>query len=95
MHGVHVLQAQHDKIKRKALLGGTPMNEQVQQTFGGNFGHAGVRQNQEEAHSNGRASMAFGSNAIDLGAVVGGMEANGVSLITFSQNVPTMACIDP
>lgn len=77
IHGVHVFQAQHDKIKRKALLGGTPMNEH-QQNFGGNFGHSGARQNQEDMHSIGRANMTFGSNAVDLGAVVGGMEANGV-----------------
>lgn len=69
----YIVKAQHDKIKRKALL--TPHISDASQ------GHPIGRQNHEEPLSKGRASMSFGSNAVDLGAVVGGMEANGVGFI--------------
>ncbi|KAF7980939.1 hypothetical protein HWV62_36165 [Athelia sp. TMB] len=71
------LKAQHDKIKRKALLAGGPPNNEHLQSLSGNPGHPAARQHQEEQQIRGRTGMMFGSNAVDLGVVVGGMEANG------------------
>jgi hypothetical protein len=68
-------KAQHDKIKRKALLAPNATGQDVSLGFGGNLNNAIGRQAHEDQHSKGRG---FGSNAIDLGAVIGGMEANGV-----------------
>jgi hypothetical protein len=66
------IKAQYDKIKRKALL--AP-----------NFG--GPEMPAQQPDDGSHRTRPFGNNmgnSIDLGAVVGGMEANGVSLPNFS-----------
>jgi hypothetical protein len=69
----HIYKAQHDKIKRKALLAPNATTQDTPLGFGGNLS----RQAHEEQHGKGR--MGFGNNTVDLGAVIGGMEANGVA----------------
>lgn len=70
-----VIQMQHDKIKRKALLGH-------------NFGQPDTQQQVDDMSSH--RTRPFGSdvnaansaigNSMDLGTLVGGMEANGVCI---------------
>lgn len=64
----------HDKLKRKALLVPGPIGQDgLHNVNGGLQGHL------NEDHSNHRGFGANISNNVNLGAVVGGMEANGVS----------------
>jgi hypothetical protein len=71
-------KAQHDKIKRKALLVPNATGQDASLGFGGNFNHTIDRQAHEDQHVKGRTGMGFGNSNVNLGAVVGGMEANGV-----------------
>jgi hypothetical protein len=71
-------KAQHDKIKRKALLAPNAIGQDTSLGFSGNLNHTIDRQAHEDQHTKGRTGMGFGNNTVDLGAVVGGMEANGV-----------------
>jgi len=70
------LKAQHDKIKRKALLAPNTTGQDVSVGFGGSLSHVVDRQTLEDHQ--GKGSTSFGSNTVDLGAVIGGMEANGI-----------------
>jgi hypothetical protein len=72
------IKAQHDKIKRKALLAPNTTGQDVSVGFGGSLSHVVDRQTLEDHQGKGRTG--FGSNTVDLGAVIGGMEANGVYL---------------
>jgi len=73
------LKAQHDRIKRKALLAPTTTGQDASLTFGGNVNHTIGRQTHEDQHIKGRTGVNFGNNnTVDLGAVIGGMEANGI-----------------
>lgn len=69
------MQAQHDKIKRKTLLAPslaiTGGNDQLNL-------HAPPKQMNDEHQSRHRPFGTNLGNTVDLGAVVGGMEANGV-----------------
>ncbi|EGO27335.1 hypothetical protein SERLADRAFT_406467 [Serpula lacrymans var. lacrymans S7.9] len=65
-------KAQHDKIKRKALLG--PSGQNLQSSFGYNASNTF-----ERSISDDQNKVRSGQNAnISIGAVVGGMEANGI-----------------
>jgi len=72
------IKAQHDKIKRKALLAPNTTGQDVSMGFGRSLNHVVDRQIHEDHQGKGRTG--FGSNTVDLGAVIGGMEANGVYL---------------
>jgi hypothetical protein len=67
-----ILQSQHDKIKRKALLAPNAP------------GGAAANHSSDDPHSNKLRAFA---NPVDLGAVVGGMEASGVFRSTCSSRV--------
>ncbi|KII95823.1 hypothetical protein PLICRDRAFT_129839 [Plicaturopsis crispa FD-325 SS-3] len=80
------LKTQFDRIKRKALLAPSTSGQQndASLAFGANLNQQ-QQQNQEEPQQHAaRTSMNFGKNlsnagsTVDLGAVVGGMEANGI-----------------
>lgn len=73
------LQVQHDKIKRKALL----QPGSIAQDGGGNAGNRGMLA-AEEADVLHSVGVGAPGNApvVDVNAVIGGMEANGVSICT-------------
>jgi hypothetical protein len=77
-NNTYCTKAQHDKIKRKALLAPNTTGQDISVGFGGSLNHVVDRQTHEEHQGKGRTG--FGSNVVDLGAVIGGMEANGVYL---------------
>jgi hypothetical protein len=79
LNSKNAYKAQHDKIKRKALLAPNATGQDVSMGFGGGLNHAVGGQTHEDQQVKGRIGMGFGSNTVDLGAVIGGMEANGVS----------------
>jgi hypothetical protein len=75
---LHSQQAQYDKIKRKALLAPNATGLDAALAFGGNMNHVIERQAHEDQRGGGRAGGGFSNDAVNIGAVVGGMEANGV-----------------
>lgn len=69
-----MLQAQYDRLKRKALLGGD--SKEGNQSFN-------IQERQNDAGARMKQGMAFGAGiggagGVDVGAVVGNMEATGV-----------------
>ena len=78
-------QAQHDQIKRKALF--APHVHGQENNLGANSSQIQERQSLSDHQETSRSGMLFGNNAVNLGAVVGGMEANGVSFVSFSRSV--------
>lgn len=74
----HFYQAQNDKIKRKALFAPNVHGQESNLNLGANTNQIQERQSLGDHQEKSRSGMLFGNNAVNLGAVVGGMEANGV-----------------
>jgi hypothetical protein len=77
---VFILKAQHDKIKRKALLTSNSINSSALPFPGGAHLVNEKISTDERTMARARAAMPLGMSAanMNIGAVVGGMEANGV-----------------
>lgn len=71
------LQTHYDKIKRKALLAPGLVGNENTGLMAGADGHPADRVGLNEQQNKHRSGMAFGAT-VDMGAVVGDMEANGV-----------------
>lgn len=71
-------QVQYDKIKRKALLAPNPNAPDGPRGFGGPLNSAVDRQTQDEPQNKTRPFATNLGNSVNLGNIVGGMEANGV-----------------
>lgn len=70
-------QTQHDKIKRKALLAPNLNGHDTSLTLSANITENKHVHPGHQAKA--RNGVGIGNNAVDLGAVVGGMEASGAS----------------
>ena len=73
------LQAQYDKLKRKALLGGAVVGKDGVMPLGNQS--IGMQERQEDPNArlkHGYAAGIGGTVGLDVGAVVGNMEAAGV-----------------
>ncbi len=73
-----ILKAQCDKIKRKALLAPNSMGQENNPALGGLNRGARSFDEQSNRMRAGGGLMGLGGVGVDVGAVVGGMEANGV-----------------
>ena len=79
-------QAQHDQIKRKALFAPNVHRQESNLSLGVNTSQIQERQSLGDRQEKSRSGMLFGNNTVNLGAVVGSMEANKVcSSVTFSR----------
>ncbi|KAI0334818.1 hypothetical protein GY45DRAFT_1052361 [Cubamyces sp. BRFM 1775] len=75
----HKLKAQYDKLKRKALLGGGVVGKDGVMPLGNQS--IGVQERQEDPNArlkHGYATGIGGAGGLDVGAVVGNMEAAGI-----------------